>query len=86
MDDGTYSFKNRKYYRFSTHSFPLEDQEMLVQALRGNFEIHANIQKSSSHYRLYIQSKSTHRFVDLIRPYIHPCFLYKIQHNSGAHQ
>ena len=50
MDDGTYSFKNRKYYRFSTHSLPLEDQEMLVQALRGNFEIHANIQKSSSHY------------------------------------
>ena len=39
MDDGTcksYKSKNRTY-RFSTHSFPFEDQEILIQALRDNF-------------------------------------------------
>ena len=41
MDDGTYIYtfkksKNRTY-RFATHSFPFEDQERLVQALKDNF-------------------------------------------------
>ena len=45
MDDGTYIYtfkksKNRTY-RFATHSFPFEDQERLVQALKDNFEIAA---------------------------------------------
>ena len=55
MDDGTcksYKSKNRTY-RFATHSFPFEDQEILVQALRGNFYglMAATIQK---HYSCYI--------------------------------
>ena len=37
-----------------------------------------------AHYRLYIRLKSTERFVNLIRPYIHPCFDYKIQNSSGV--
>ena len=46
MDDG-YSFQNgrRRAYNFSTHSFPLKDQEILVQALKDNFDIDATIQK-----------------------------------------
>ena len=81
MDDGTckcYKSKNRAY-RFSTNSFPLEDQALLVQVLRDNFGIHATIQKDHQYYRLYIREKSAQRFVNLIRPYLHPCFYYKIQ-------
>ena len=85
MDDGD-SFQNgrRRAYRFSTHSFPFSDQERLVQALRYNFGISATIQKDHSQYRLYIRSKSAERFVYLIRPYIHPCFDYKIQNSIGV--
>ena len=56
MDDG-YSFKNgrRRAYNFSTHSFPLKDQEILVQALKDNFDIDATIQKNNSYYKLYIR-------------------------------
>ena len=45
-------YKNRRYinYTFSTHSFPFENQSRLVQALRDNFSIHANIQKDRSNY------------------------------------
>ena len=57
MDDGTYIYtfkksKNRTY-RFATHSFPFEDQEILVKALRGHFYglMAATIQK---HYSCYI--------------------------------
>ena len=85
MDDGDSYTKTRshlRYYRFNTQSFLLSDQERLVEALRDNFGIHASIQKHYSYYTLYIRSSSTERFVNLIRPYIHPCFDYKIQ-NGG---
>ena len=65
----------------AAQSFPFEDQEILLKALIKNFGIHATIQKDRSRYmfRLRRRSKSTERFVNLIRPYIHPCFDYKIQ-------
>ena len=77
MDDGTcksYKSKNRTY-RFATHSFPFEDQEILVKALRGHFYglMAATIQKHYSCYILYIRSKSTERFLDLISPFINQC-------------
>ena len=82
MDDGGNLPRNqRRYYFFSTQSFPLEDQEILLQALKDNFSglMVATIQKDRSYYRLYIRSKSTNRFVNLIRPYLNPCFDSKIQ-------
>ena len=85
MDDGTALFrKAKRYYVFNTQSFIFEDQKRLVQALKDNFDIDATIQKQRSQYILYIRSKSMNRFVDLVRPYIHPCFDYKIQNSSGV--
>ena len=80
MDDG-HSYQNgrNRAYVLNTQSFPKEDQEKLIQALSHNLGIHATIQKQRSHYILYIRSSSTQRFLYLIRPYIHPCFFYKIQ-------
>ena len=49
MDDGySLNINQKRYYVFSTHSFPLEDHEILVKALRGNFSIEATIQKQYS--------------------------------------
>ena len=85
MDDGSYrTIKAKRYYVFNTQSFIFEDQKILVQALKDNFDIDSTIQKQRSQYRLYIRSKSMNRFVDLVRPYIHPCFDYKIQNSSGV--
>ena len=79
MDDGSsHTIKAKRYYVFSTQSFILEDQYRLVQALIHNFSIDATIQKDRRYYKLYIRRQSTNRFVDLIRPYLHPCFDYKI--------
>ena len=82
MDDGSYTSKKNRTYRFNTQSFPFGDQQTLIEALKMNFDIDATIQKNhsyTSNYTLYIRSKSTERFVYLIRPYINPCFSYKIQ-------
>ena len=93
MDDGSYRYKNRAY-RFSTHSFhpnpvwvsfsayPFEDQQIFVQALKDNFDIETTIQKDHQYSTLYIREKSTERFVNLIRPYLHPCFDSKIKNTA----
>ena len=43
MGDG-HSEQNGRVYKFSTLSFPKEDQSRLVQVLKDNFSIHATIQ------------------------------------------
>ena len=57
MDDGfqfnmTKKKRRYQYYAFSTNSFPLEDQKILVEALNNNFSIHTTIQKERSYYRI----------------------------------
>ena len=49
MDDSSSSNKNRTSI-FSTHSFPKEDQEILIQALINRLRRQATIQKERSHY------------------------------------
>ena len=58
MDDG-FSYQNgrNRAYKLYIQSFPLADQEILVQALQDNFSIAATIQKDRSYYKLYIRTK-----------------------------
>ena len=72
-----YGFKNKNSYYFATHAFPLEDQKVLVKALKKNFNLIVNIHKHKSKYRLYILEISKDKFVELIKDFMHPCFLYK---------
>ena len=90
MVDGSYLTINQKrYYIFSTRSFhsnpvrvyfrayPLEDQSILVQTLKDNFSIYARSSLLSIIYPVFIRSYSNFKrfgLVDLIRPYMHPCF------------
>ncbi len=82
MDDGTYydppGAQNRTY-RFSTHSFPLSDQQILVQVLRDHFGIEAIVYKDRAYYMLSVRCESNQKFLDFINPYLHPCFDYKIK-------
>ena len=66
----------------SFSAYPFEDQQILVQALKDNFDIETTIQKDHQYSTLYIRSKSTERFVNLIRPYLHPCFDSKIKNTA----
>lgn len=79
MDDGTkFTKNNNNYYYLSTQSFPLEDQKILVKALKRNFNLTINIHKDRSKYKLYILTISNVKFIELIKDFIHPCFVYKL--------
>lgn len=85
QDDGTLD-KRAKYHRnamFATYCFSYEECELLAEALWNKFQIKASVCKShmrgKMYYRLYIWSKSMDRFIEIIKPYIHPSFEYKIR-------
>lgn len=79
MDDGTYNVTdNVKYFLFSTQGFEKTDVQRLCNALKDNFKIQANVHKDGNNWRIYIKKESSECFINLIRPFIHPDFFYKI--------
>nr|BBH42947.1 LAGLIDADG homing endonuclease [Marophrys sp. SRT127] len=65
-------------FTLNTQGFTLPEQNLLVSALSKNFKLHVTIQKDKGSHRIYIGKQSGASFVDIIRPYIRPTFLYKI--------
>lgn len=63
---------------FATHGFSYEDQKLLVKALKNNWNIKTSIQKDRTYYKLVILTQSHDLFMQLIRPYVHSYFNYKL--------
>lgn len=84
MDDGNLDFRDRYHCNatFATYGFRKKECRTLVEVLRKNFHIFARVHRTTMrnkvYFRLYILSKSTDVFMGLIRPYMHPCFAYKL--------
>lgn len=81
MDDGSYSIKKStgiKRYDLSTHGFQKHECENLCNALLINFNIRANIIKDKHKFRIFLNLTSCPIFKDIISPYIHKDFLYKL--------
>lgn len=72
-DDGE---NPRSGYILNTCGFSLNDIKVLQAALYDNWQFETSIHNRN---RLYINSKSKNRFLDLIRPHFHDSMLYKIQ-------
>jgi len=84
MDDGNLDWRN-KYHNsptIATYCFTLGDCIRLAEVLSKNFGVSAKVHKSTMrgkvYYRLYIEARSREKFFELISPYIHPSFLYKL--------
>lgn len=77
MDDGGYTGHGLKLY---TNAFNLEDLNLLVEAINKNFSIRVKIHKSSikDQYTLYISKKQLPLVIDLVKEYMHPSMLYKL--------
>ena len=85
MDDGHFDWRF-KYHRnptIATYCFSHKDCICLTETLCENFRIQSKVHKCTMrgkvYNRLYILSNSVDKFFNLIKPYIHPHFLYKIQ-------
>lgn len=77
MDDGSLS-TSKKTVTISTHSFSRDENNLLVDCLRCNFNLQVNLNYDSKGYRLYIPVNSISRFKKLVIPYIHPVMMYKL--------
>lgn len=89
MDDGNLDFRDA-YHRnasFATYGFSKEGCRTLVEILERNFDIAARVHRTTMrnkvYFRTYILSQSTETFMALIRPYIHPCFAYKLREGNS---
>lgn len=72
MDDGE---NHKSGYVLNTSGFTLDDVKLLQAALYDNWSLETSIH---SRNRLYINSKSKDRFIELIKPHFHYSMLYKI--------
>lgn len=63
-----------------TNAFKLEDLNLLVDAINKNFTISVTIHKSSieHQYTLYISKKQLPLVIELVKEYMHPSMLYKL--------
>ena len=88
MDDGNLDFRDHYHCNatFATYGFDYKGCCTLVEVLRKNFGIESRIHKTTMrnkiYFRLYITSKSTNAFMDLIKPYMHSCFSYKLKSST----
>lgn len=84
MDDGSLDYRPKDHYNFSlvTNAFTLEENRLLIKALKNNFGIEASIQnplcRGKKYPEIYIGAKGRDRFVMLIKPYILKCFSKKL--------
>jgi len=80
MDDGSFTGSG---LRLNTHSFSLEELNLLIKALDTNFSfaLKATINsfnKEKSQYTLYISKNQMSLVIDLVIDYIHKDMLYKL--------
>lgn len=79
MDDGSCTKKsvyNSYDLSIATCSFSTEDLNQLVSFIKKKFDLDFTIQPSSNRIRL--RSKDISKFINLIKPYVPECMLYKI--------
>lgn len=92
QDDGTLDCRSKYHYNalFATHCFSLRECRLLAKALGENFSLDVRVcrckMRGKIRYRLYITSKSMTRFISLVKPFIAPCFNYKVRKLSSQQQ
>jgi hypothetical protein len=79
MDDGS-KYKN-KGLKFSTNSFSLKEVKFLAELLNKKFGLTTSIHKTGAinQYNIYISKSSMPKLKKIVKPYIHPSMLYKIE-------
>lgn len=75
MDDGT---KSRSAIYLNTQQCDKPEQQCLQYALLRTFGIRSTLNRDRTYYRLRITTESTKALEEIIRPYILPCFHYKL--------
>jgi len=75
MDDGS---NNHGNVTLSTHSFPLEDQKIIVNFLKDKYHINPTIVKDRNQWKISIGSYDYNRFLSIVAPFVPKAMAYKI--------
>ena len=90
MDDGTCTYNSivkRMKVRNSTVTlctdrYTVKEVDLLISTLHHNFGINSKIKHSKAmkdRYRIYIGTKDTQKFLDIVEPFIIPSMMYKVK-------
>ena len=85
QDDGNLDCRGKYHYNamFATYCFSFSECKLLAKTLRENFDLDVRVcrceMRGKLRWRLYVTSKSMNRFINLVKPFINPCFNYKIR-------
>lgn len=84
MDDGMLDFRPKNHYAFrlSVNCFSLQEVKLLVETLKENFQVEARIHtplcRGKRYPIIYIGAEGRENFLSAVKPYIQPCFSYKL--------
>ncbi|OGI17778.1 hypothetical protein A3B56_00375 [Candidatus Roizmanbacteria bacterium RIFCSPLOWO2_01_FULL_45_11] len=85
QDDGNLDCRDKYHYNamFATYCFSFNECKLLAKTLRENFDLDVRVcrckMRGKLRWRLYVTSKSMNRFINLVKPFVNPCFNYKIR-------
>lgn len=88
MDDGCLSkTKSTIYIRLCTNGFSGEENELIAEYMSETWDIHFRLTRHNAglvSWYLYTDTNSTKRFIELVKPYICPDMLYKIDPSQSV--
>lgn len=77
MDNGT-KMSGSNGLVLCTESLTLEEHYILIEVLKKKFNLDCNIQETTNRNRIYIQSRSRNKLLELVKPHMLPHFYYKL--------
>lgn len=92
MDDGWLSLNNNGIglCHLATHCFSLLEQELIKSYFLNKWELESRIANDKKDdklfYHIQFTAESSRKFIEIIRSYIHPTLLYKINENRKEYK
>jgi len=80
-DDGSFTGNGILLH---TNSFTEKEVNFLIQCLNENLGLNSSIRKTKNQIFIYIKAESLNKVKQLVKPYMHPFFYYKIGLNNKA--
>jgi hypothetical protein len=79
MDDGA---ADHAGVTFQTHSFSLDEVNLLIDALNGKFRLAASLRRNRGHHVIYVGASSLEKLEQIVQPHL----LLEMRYKLGAHR
>jgi hypothetical protein len=77
MDDGSKASKRSLGFILCTHNFTQCDVNLLSSTINFKYNLNSEVRKDRKYFVIYIPGESRQRFINLIKPFMHPEMFYK---------